>query len=180
MSTSPSSSFDSNQRHSSSNSSSSRQPPTSATNPTTHPISLETLLSLHANTPNPHLAALDQALSERNIFSAQNTQLWKLIEKQRSGYNQVLKELERLRTERDAYKACLQAAGLGVDLVRKDKLKPLRPSASNAAMSTTSENRSLDPRAAMVRHLSDTSGTSSLSSAFVQSIFRSKYYIRLS
>lgn len=65
-----------------------------------------------------------------------------------------------MRAERDAYKARLQAAGLSVELAKKDKdkPKPLRPSTSNATISTTSENGSLDPRAAMVQHLSDTSG----------------------
>ena len=175
MSSPPSSAFDGTprERHSSSNSTSSRPPASSstsslppsfstpsATNPTTHPISIDALLAQHANAPNPPLAALDQALSERNIFSTQNTQLWKLIEKQRSGYNQVLKELERMRTERDAYKTRLQAAGFSVELAKKDRDKPksLRPSTSNAAMSIVSENGSLDPRAPMVRHVSDTSG----------------------
>ncbi|KAF8141651.1 hypothetical protein EV363DRAFT_1578860 [Boletus edulis] len=167
MSSPPSSYFDGTHirdRNSSSNSTSSRPHPSSslppsATSPTTHPISLDALLAQHASAPNPTLAALDQALSERNIFSTQNTQLWKLIEKQRSGYNHVIKELERMRSERDAYKARLQAAGLSVELAKKDKDKPksLRPSVSNTAMSTTSENGFLDPRATMVRHLSDTS-----------------------
>lgn len=69
-----------------------------------------------------------------------------------------------MRAERDVYKACLQAAGLSLELAKKDKDKPrpLRPSASNITMSTTSENGSLDPRAAMVRHLSDTPGVYSL------------------
>ncbi|KAF8449064.1 hypothetical protein L210DRAFT_3387890 [Boletus edulis BED1] len=167
MSSPPSSYFDGTHirdRNSSSNSTSSRPHPSSslppsATSPTTHPISLDALLAQHASAPNPTLAALDQALSERNIFSTQNTQLWKLIEKQRSGYNHVIKELERMRSERDAYKARLQAAGLSVELAKKDKDKPksLRPSVSNTAMSTTSENGFLDPRATMVRHVSDTS-----------------------
>ncbi|KAG2042483.1 hypothetical protein BDR03DRAFT_831698, partial [Suillus americanus] len=75
------------------------------------PISLETLLATHASAPNPILAALDQVLSERNVLSTQNTQLWKLIEKQRAAYNQVLKEIERVRSERETYKTRLQAAG---------------------------------------------------------------------
>ncbi|KAH0836626.1 hypothetical protein J3R83DRAFT_8344 [Lanmaoa asiatica] len=129
---------------------------TSATNPTTHPISVDALLSQHASAPNPFLAALDQAVSERNIFSTQNTQLWKLIEKQRSGYNQVLKELERMRAERDAYKARLQAASLGVELAKRDKDKP-KLSGPSSSMSTT--DRFLDPRATMVRHPFDTSGS---------------------
>ena len=173
MSSPPNLSFDSTlirERYSSSNSTSSRPPASSSTSSlppsssapsaaTTHPISFDALLAQHANAPNPLLAALDQALSERNIFSTQNTQLWKLIEKQRSGYSQVLKEFERMRAERDTYKARLQAAGLSVELTKKDnKPRPLKPSVSNAAMSTTSENGSLDPRAPMVRHMSDTSG----------------------
>ncbi|KIJ62055.1 hypothetical protein HYDPIDRAFT_95330 [Hydnomerulius pinastri MD-312] len=132
-----------------------------ATNPTTQPITLEALLTQHAGAPNPTLAALDQALSERNVFSTQNTQLWKLIEKQRSGYNQVLKELERIRAERDVYKGRLQAAGLSIEPGKKEKekSKALRTSASNAAISTTAMNGSTDPRAGMVRHQSDTSAS---------------------
>lgn len=126
-----------------------------ATNPTTQPIALDALLAQHADAPNPTLAALEQALSERNVFSGQNTQLWKLIEKQRSGYNQVLKELERIRAERDAYKCRLQAAGLSIELGKKEKGKVLRPSASNATMST------VDSRVVgMVRHQSDNSASS--------------------
>ncbi|KAK7056169.1 Rho GTPase activating protein [Paramarasmius palmivorus] len=75
------------------------------------PLSLEGLLAAHSSDPNPHLAALDQALSERNLLSSQNSQLWKLIEKQRAGYNQILKELERVRNERDTYKARLSVVG---------------------------------------------------------------------
>ncbi|KAF9449937.1 hypothetical protein P691DRAFT_702208 [Macrolepiota fuliginosa MF-IS2] len=65
------------------------------------------------------MAALDQAVNERNILSAQNTQLWKLIEKQRSGYNQILKELERIRGERDAYKSKIISLGGTIDTKRQ-------------------------------------------------------------
>jgi RalA-binding protein 1 len=77
-------------------------------NPTV--LTLDSILALHNSASDPKLAALDQAVSERNVLSAQNSQLWKLIEKQRSGYNQILKELERIRNERDSYKARLAAA----------------------------------------------------------------------
>ncbi|KAJ7604045.1 hypothetical protein DFH06DRAFT_923779, partial [Mycena polygramma] len=70
-------------------------------------LSLDALLSAHAAAQDPKLAALDQAVAERNVLSSQNAQLWKLIEKQRTGYNQILKELERVRGERDSYKAKL-------------------------------------------------------------------------
>ncbi|KIK81295.1 hypothetical protein PAXRUDRAFT_832952 [Paxillus rubicundulus Ve08.2h10] len=131
----------------------------SATNPTVRPITLEALLSLHANAPNPTLAALEQALSERNAFSVQNTQLWKLIEKQRSGYNQVLKDLERIRAERDVHKERLQVAGLSMKLGKKEKgkCKVLRSSASNGAISAAVVNGSVDPRVGMVYHESDPS-----------------------
>ena len=70
---------------------------------------VEALLKQHASSPDPTAAALDQAVADRNILSGQNTQLWKLIEKQRAGYNQILKELERIRGERDSYKSKLVA-----------------------------------------------------------------------
>lgn len=79
-----------------------------AINPTLYTI--ESIIALHSSAADPKLAALDQALSERNVLSSQNTQLWKLIEKQRSGYNQIMKELERVRNERDTYKARLASA----------------------------------------------------------------------
>ncbi|KAI6044279.1 hypothetical protein EDC04DRAFT_2940718 [Pisolithus marmoratus] len=130
-------------------------PVSSATNPTTQPIALDTLLAQHADAQNPTLAALEQALSERNVFSSQNTQLWKLIEKQRSGYNQVLKEVERIRAERDSYKTRLQAAGLSIELGKKEKSKALRPSTSNSTMSTA------DSRVVgLARHQSDNSASS--------------------
>ncbi|KAF7309594.1 hypothetical protein MIND_00330400 [Mycena indigotica] len=72
-------------------------------------ITLEGLLTAHAADQDPKLAALEHAVSERNTLSSQNAQLWKLIEKQRTGYNQILKELERVRSERDGYKAKLGA-----------------------------------------------------------------------
>jgi len=130
---------------------------TSLSNPTTGPITLEALLAQHAGAPNPSRAALDQALSERNVFSSQNTQLWKLIEKQRSGYSQVLKELERVRAERDAYKGRLMAAGLSTELGKKEKPKILRPSTSITTISS-SVHDSGDLRAGMTGDPSDNSG----------------------
>ncbi|KAH9479619.1 putative Rho-type GTPase-activating protein 2 [Psilocybe cubensis] len=71
------------------------------------PITSDALLKQFAASPDPKTAALDQAVADRNVLSAQNAQLWKLIEKQRTGYNQILKELERIRAERDTYKVRL-------------------------------------------------------------------------
>ena len=65
---------------------------------------VEDLLKDHAAAPDPTSAALERAVNDRNVLAAQNTQLWKLVEKQRTGYNQILKELERIRGERDVYK----------------------------------------------------------------------------
>lgn len=79
-----------------------------------------------------------------------------------------------MRTERDAYKSRLQAAGRGVELTKKDKDKPrsLRPSASNTAMSITSENGAVDPHAAAVRHPPDASGLYSPFPPVSPSVFR--------
>lgn len=138
--------------------------PSSSSVPPSQPSStLESLLAANANAPSPPLAALEQAVSERNILSSQNTQLWKLIEKQRSGYNQILKELERVRTERDSYKHRLHSAGHvnGDASSRKHKdverERGLKHSSSSPATATTSESGHSDTpsKPGMVRHQSD-------------------------
>ncbi|KAF7317921.1 hypothetical protein MKEN_00880200 [Mycena kentingensis (nom. inval.)] len=101
-------------------SSASSFPPTNTSAPAT--ITPDSLLTAHASDQDPKLAALEHAVSERNTLSSQNAQLWKLIEKQRSGYNQILKELERVRSERDGYKAKLTAVIGGTPRSRKDTL----------------------------------------------------------
>ncbi|RXW23955.1 hypothetical protein EST38_g1889 [Candolleomyces aberdarensis] len=78
-------------------------------------ITVDGVLRQHASAPDPKAAALDHVVAERNTLSAQNSQLWKLIEKQRAGYNQILKELERIRAERDSYKAKLAAISGAVE-----------------------------------------------------------------
>ncbi|PBK99332.1 RhoGAP-domain-containing protein [Armillaria gallica] len=86
---------------------------TSSTNtlpPAPGVVTVEAVLAQHSASFDPKLAALEQSLNERNTLSLQNAQLWKLIEKQRSGYNQILKELERVRSERDGYKSRLAAS----------------------------------------------------------------------
>ncbi|KAF8623929.1 hypothetical protein AX17_007257 [Amanita inopinata Kibby_2008] len=100
--------------------------PSTAVNPpnlhsssvSSRPLTPETLLKTHSAASDPKLAALEQAINERNSLSAQNIQLWKLIEKQRTGYSQILKELERIRAERDAYKAKL---GIGGSSIKRDR-----------------------------------------------------------
>lgn len=132
-------------------------------NTTTYPISLETLLTSHSNAPNPPLAALDQVLSERNVLSTQNTQLWKLIEKQRAAYNQVLKEIGRVRSERDTYRTRLQAAGMSTELAKKEKdrdkekekARSLRSLDSSAMVSNISLNESADMRSRLARNQPD-------------------------
>ncbi|KAJ7154613.1 hypothetical protein C8R46DRAFT_1117903 [Mycena filopes] len=74
------------------------------------PLSVDGLLHAHASAQDPKLAALEQAITERLSLKTKNEQLWKLIEKQRSGYNQLIQELERMRAERDAYKTKLTTA----------------------------------------------------------------------
>jgi hypothetical protein len=82
-------------------------------------ITLDSILATHADAPSPPLAALQQILNERNAFSAHNAQLWKLVEKQRAAYTQILKELERVRSERDLYKNRVSAMGGKFDKEKK-------------------------------------------------------------
>jgi len=93
-------------------------------------ITVEALLKQHASAQNPLAAALDQVVIERNTLSSQNAQLWKLIEKQRSGYNQILKELERIRSERDSYKSRLAS-------ISGTSVEKLSPASSSKADRTT-------------------------------------------
>ena len=133
------------------------------------PLTLDIVLSRYTSTPNPPMAALEQVISERNILSSQNSQLWELLEKQRSGYSQILKELERVRSERDTFKARLVLLGKNPDeILRKQKAskrnhpgKPLRPPSPLAGLrsngwpkATTPE----DPRQAMAKNQSEDPG----------------------
>ncbi|KGB79827.2 RalA-binding protein 1 [Cryptococcus deuterogattii R265] len=56
--------------------------------------------------------ALESVVSERNKLLAQNTQLWKLIEKQRSQCAQFASDNDRLRQDRERANSRLTAAGL--------------------------------------------------------------------
>ncbi|KAG6868789.1 hypothetical protein C0993_010419 [Termitomyces sp. T159_Od127] len=106
------------------------------------------LLKTNASAEDPKLAALEQAVNDRNALSSQNAQLWKLIEKQRAGYNQILKELERIRGERDALKAKLgglsgngqDARHRGNDVDRNSK----RSFSENAGVNRPSNDDSKD------------------------------------
>ncbi|KAJ4494234.1 hypothetical protein C8R41DRAFT_830372 [Lentinula lateritia] len=127
-------------------------------NPTPHTI--ESILALHGSASDPQLAALDQAVSERNVLSSQNSQLWKLIEKQRSGYNQIMKELERVRNERDAYKARLAAATGGPIVSEKRHLSRERVQKQSIDSVVTdggmsSNNGDHNPRQNITRFYSD-------------------------
>ncbi|BEJ12622.1 hypothetical protein CspHIS471_0210820 [Cutaneotrichosporon sp. HIS471] len=55
---------------------------------------------------------LDAVVGERNALQAQNTQLWKLIEKQRSQCAQFAADNERLRADRERANSRLTSAGL--------------------------------------------------------------------
>jgi RalA-binding protein 1 len=122
-------------------------PTSSATRPSAHSsatsslagqqLSLEALLSVHAEAENPALSALEQSISERNILSSQNTQLWKLVEKSRGLYTESQKNLERVRTERDAYKAMLLKLGENPDAIARGhraRERQLKPSSSSNGM----------------------------------------------
>ena len=157
-------------------------PPASAV-PNNQLLTVEALLEAQAGSLDPQRAALDAAVNERNSLSAQNTQLWKLIEKQRSGYNHVIKELERLRGERDLYRNRLQQAGENTDaLLRAHRAKErgeskdsLRSTSSNSQLKSSESSGSassgkgtqVDPRSQMLRAYSDDPRMSHLSPSSV-------------
>lgn len=143
-------------------------PPTSGVGGDTV-ITLAGVLSSYTSTPNPPMAALEQVISERNVLSSQNSQLWKLVEKQRSGYSQMLKELERVRSERDTFKARLTSLGESPDqILKKQKANKgsnpgntLKPSSSHSGLRSDDQPKVTtpeDPRQAMTRHQSEDSG----------------------
>jgi len=147
--------------------------PTSSTSPPSvskdRPLTSASLLKLHANSRDPKVAALEQAITERNTLSSQNAQLWKLIEKQRAGYNQILKELERVRGERDAFKAKIGLSGSNTTSGTSDRLhtsndedRPTNRTATDNAFarhtdggSFDSENSNSNSRLPVARHNSD-------------------------
>ena len=78
---------------------SSRPPATAAsTNVAGNQISIHAALAAATGDP---LVALETILGERNTLSSQNSQLWKIIEKQRGMYTSLHKELDRAKAERD-------------------------------------------------------------------------------
>ncbi|KZT09880.1 RhoGAP-domain-containing protein [Laetiporus sulphureus 93-53] len=145
----------------------------SQTTPSSQLLTAEGLIAAHASAQNPALSALDAAVSERNTLSVQNTQLWKLIEKQRSGYGQLMKELERVRGERDVYRNKLQSLGENTDALlrahrgrekREGKEAILRSTASQSHLrsSELSSSQGFDARANMNRTNSEDIASRSL------------------
>ncbi|KAF9648889.1 RhoGAP-domain-containing protein [Thelephora ganbajun] len=130
-------------------------------------LTLAGVLSSYTSTPNPPMAALERVISERNVLSSQNSQLWKLVEKQRSGYGQILKELERVRSERDTFKARLTSLGESPEqILKKQKASKgshpgnaLKPSSSHSGLRSDDQPKATpeDPRQAMTRHQSEDS-----------------------
>lgn len=103
--------------------------------------------------------ALENVLAERNMLSSQNTQLWKLIEKQRAVHGNAMKELERVRAERDR-------ALVKLDPERAYRRIPTHRSSSSSATGPSAGTRLADSpspgperqnghRYPMVRHQSD-------------------------
>lgn len=104
--------------------------------------------------------ALESVLAERNMLSSQNSQLWKLIEKQRAVHSNAMKELERVRAERDKALAKLdpERAHRKSTIVRS----PSSSMGSGPGASThvpespsTAQERQNGHRIPMTRHQSD-------------------------
>ena len=133
-------------------------------------LTLAGVLSSYTSTPNPPVAALDQVISEGNALSSQILQA---VEKQRSGYSQILKELERVRSERDAFQAKLTSLGANPDQILKEQEmrkqshygNTLRPSSSHSGLRSDDQPKLTtpgDPMQVMTRDQSEHSGMRSM------------------
>ncbi|CAE7224642.1 unnamed protein product [Rhizoctonia solani] len=70
----------------------------------------------NATPPGDMQSALSQLLEERNAVVQQNSQLWRIIEKQKAGLATATKDLERIRAEREKYRRLFdEASGSGSD-----------------------------------------------------------------
>lgn len=113
-------------------------------------VTLTDVLSSYSSTPNPPIAALEQVISERNALSSQNSLLWKLLENQRSVYDQ---KLERVRSERDTLKAKLTSLGEHPDQILMEqgtnkRIPPettLRPSSSHSGLRFDDKQKVIAP-----------------------------------
>lgn len=102
--------------------------------------------------------ALENVVNERNMLSNQNTQLWRLIEKQRS----VGKELERVRAERDRAVAKLESRNVGEggstsslssSTTTRIRASPSAPSATTMATSADDSDAATTPsKPRTIRH----------------------------
>lgn len=155
-------------------SSTARPPPplsSTASSQASQQLSLEAVLSAHAEAADPVMSALEQSISDRNLLASQNTQLWKLIEKSRGLYTESQKNLERVRLERDAYKTTLSKLGENPDAIARDhraREKQLRTSPSNNGIRQGSDgyphsSSSSSGPSRPTRHQSADTGTLSLS-----------------
>ena len=120
-------------------------------------LTVESALSAHADTENPALSALEQSITERILLSSQNAQLWRLIERSRGLYTESQRNLERVRMERDAYKAMLLKLGENPDAIARGhraREKQLKSSPSSNGMRQNSEPHPARP----TQHQSDDTG----------------------
>ncbi|EJD48002.1 RhoGAP-domain-containing protein [Auricularia subglabra TFB-10046 SS5] len=99
-----------------------------------------TLEAALAGANGSHAAALDTVLAERNMLSSQNAQLWKLIEKQRASYANAMKDLERIRGERDKAIARLD----GSRGPRRQHSTPQKSSSASALPSSSRDSPSAE------------------------------------
>ena len=116
-------------------------------------LTLAGALSSHALAPNPPMTALEQVISERNVLWSQNSQLWKLIEKYRLVHNRLLEESERVRSERDTFKARLTSLGENPDQILKEQ-EASKGSHSGNTHDQPKVATPKDPRPAMIKNQS--------------------------
>ncbi|KAH8116426.1 RhoGAP-domain-containing protein [Phellopilus nigrolimitatus] len=124
------------------------------------PSTVEQALAAHAAAPDPMRAALETALQERNSLSAQNSQLWNHLKKQRNNYQLAAADVKRIRAERDALRLRL-AKFEHADGEQQDDRRLVRPSTSTAHMpanTSIDENRIAESTVSESNHSRHKSG----------------------
>ncbi|KAF8498699.1 hypothetical protein F5888DRAFT_1691149 [Russula emetica] len=119
-------------------------------------LTVESVLSAHADAENPALSALEQSVSERILLSSQNTQLWKLIERSR-GKAMLLKLGENPdaiarghRAREKQLKPSPSSNGMrqGYELhpsTSSDPARPTRHQSADTALVANTESHTLTP-----------------------------------
>lgn len=107
-------------------------------------ITIAQVLASHAKAPDPTRAALETILAERNNLSAQNSQLWNHLKKQRHNYALAVTDVKRLRAERDQLKQKLEVINKGREVPDDKNTKGSTSASGGPGRSSTETTRDIN------------------------------------